>query len=623
MYNTYFGFREKPFKLVPNPDYLFLSKSHEVALAHLNYATEQGDGFVVITGEVGTGKTTLCRNYLEQLGDNTRSAYIFNPKLDSVELLSSICHEYGIETEEEPVTKGLLIKHLRMSEDTLIETSKEPTTKDLLDKLYQYLMEQNRKGHKVVLLIDEAQALTVDNLEMVRMISNLETTRTKLLQIILVGQPELGDQLDTHELRQLAQRISLNCYLTPLTEKETFAYMQHRVNIATQKKSDIFSADAARQIHQYAAGIPRLINIACDRALLAAYSKNRTKVSAGMVKKVVEELSTHIRVEEKIERRFKPIYLWLPLAAAVLIAVIALAVQMGLHKRSTASADRPGDEAVFETTPRVVQSYVVPPVAPAPASGKVVPIPKTPAKATPVTAVPGQPVKQNDPRAQALTALTEMLRTLESKSSRFNALTIMLSRWGQVRPNPAVLPADMEEQQFFQIAARQYGLRAYVMALDWTMIKRLNLPVVLVFRHPDTSESVYLTFVEWRGERIVLSEGGQGRTFDTDIHTLETHAAGTAFIYWKNTLGYDPVIGEGAHTRAVMAVKTLLRKIGYDQIPLTDAFDHPTREAIRDFQRRHALKVDGLVGPLTKIFLIQQANAYDLPVLYRHREAGA
>lgn len=623
MYNTFFGFREKPFKLVPNPDYLFLSKSHEVALAHLNYATDQGDGFVVITGEVGTGKTTLCRNYLEQLGDKTRSAYIFNPKLDSVELLTAICHEYGIETEEEPVTKGLLVKHLRMSEDTLIETSKEPTTKDLLDKLYLYLMEQNRSGHKVVLLIDEAQALNVDNLEMVRMISNLETTRTKLLQIILVGQPELGDLLDTHQLRQLAQRISLNCYLTPLTEKETFAYMQHRVNIAAQKKSDIFTADAAREIHQYAAGIPRLINIACDRALLAAYSKNSTKVSANMVKKVVAELSTHIRVEEPIPQRIKPIYLWGPLAAALLIAAVFLVFQMGLHKRFSASAQQPDGEAASATPQRTVQSYKVYPVAPAPATQKTKPKPATPEKVTPARETTQPQAKAVRQKAQTRSAFAETLRSLDSKTSRFNALALMLSRWGQAQPNPDVIPANMEENQFFQIAARQYGLRAYMMPLDWSMIKRIDLPTVLAFHHPDTMQPVYLALVALNGDRMVLADGGLGREIETDIATLETHAKGTAFIYWKNTLGYDAVIGEGAHTRAVMVVKTLLRKVGYDQIPTTEAFDQTTRAAIRDFQRQHTIKVDGLVGPLTKIFLIQQANAFDLPVLNQQREAGA
>lgn len=196
MYNTFFGFREKPFKLVPNPDFLYLSRSHQIALAHLTYAVDQGDGFVVITGEVGTGKTTLCRIFLERLDERTDSAYIFYPKLDSVQLLTAICNEFGIRTNHTSV-------------------------KPLLDVINGFLIMKNQEDRKVILLIDEAQNLSVENLEMVRMLSNLETTRSKLLQIILVGQPELGDKLDTYELRQLAQRISLSTYLSPLGQNET------------------------------------------------------------------------------------------------------------------------------------------------------------------------------------------------------------------------------------------------------------------------------------------------------------------------------------------------------------------------------------------------------------------
>jgi general secretion pathway protein A len=265
MYNSYFGFREKPFKLVPNPEYLFLSKSHEIALAHLTYATEQGEGFVVITGEVGTGKTTLCRNYLDGLDASTSSAYIFNPKLEPAQLLASICQEFGINTGK-------------------------TTIKALLDLLNNFLIEQNAVGNKVVVLIDEAQGLSVENLELIRMLSNLETTRSKLLQIILVGQPELGDQLDSYELRQLSQRISLSYHLSPLSARESEAYIQHRLGIATQRQADLFTANACRSAYHYSGGIPRLINIVCDRALLLAYSHNRPKVNRTIMQAAIREL---------------------------------------------------------------------------------------------------------------------------------------------------------------------------------------------------------------------------------------------------------------------------------------------------------------------------------------------
>ncbi|MGD2271022.1 MAG: AAA family ATPase, partial [Desulfobacterales bacterium] len=246
MYQNFFCFKERPFKLVPNPEYFFMSQSHEEALAHLNYAISQGDGFVAITGEVGTGKTTLCRVFLESLDESMESAYIFNPKLSPKQLLMAINEEFGLSFEAD-------------------------NTRELIGALNSYLMEKKTEGKKVVLLIDEAQNLAANVLELIRLLSNLETTKFKLLQIILVGQPELADLLDSHELRQLGQRITLKCNLKPLTFKEVKEYIEHRIHIASPKPVVQFTSASHRAIYKYSAGIPRLINIVCDRALLTAY----------------------------------------------------------------------------------------------------------------------------------------------------------------------------------------------------------------------------------------------------------------------------------------------------------------------------------------------------------------
>ena len=224
MYSHFFGFVERPFNLVPDPTYLFLSKSHEEALAHLKYALQHGDGFVEIIGEVGTGKTTLCRVFLDRLLDETTAAYIFNPRLDEVQLLKAINDEFGIDSSAD-------------------------NTKALLDALNVFLMRQKAAGKNVIVIIDEAQNLSIQVLEQLRLLSNLETTRNKLLQIILVGQPELGEMLDSHELRQLGQRVTLSCYLTPLTFKETTAYIEHRVQIALTKPGRLFSKSALKEIY--------------------------------------------------------------------------------------------------------------------------------------------------------------------------------------------------------------------------------------------------------------------------------------------------------------------------------------------------------------------------------------
>ena len=258
MYNRFFGFKERPFKLVPNPEYLYLSRIHEEVLAHLNYAVSYGEGFVEITGEVGTGKTTLCRMFLEGLDENTAAAYIFNPKLDALQLLKAINDEFGIPSDTDSI-------------------------KALIDRFNAFLLEKKAQGKRVILLMDEAQNLSVDVLEQLRLLSNLETTTSKLLQIILVGQPELGELLETEALRQLNQRITLSCHLIPLSASETREYIRHRIHIASRKPGLAFTAGAYRSIFNYSGGVPRLINIVCDRTLLTAFALGKHRITDGIV----------------------------------------------------------------------------------------------------------------------------------------------------------------------------------------------------------------------------------------------------------------------------------------------------------------------------------------------------
>ncbi|KPJ78479.1 MAG: hypothetical protein AMJ54_03085, partial [Deltaproteobacteria bacterium SG8_13] len=260
MYKNFFAFRERPFKLVPDPEYYYLSKSHEEAMAHLTYALSQGDGFVEITGEVGTGKTMMCRVFLENLDEQTEAAYIFNPRLSPRQLLKTINAEFGISADADD-------------------------SKDLIDTLNEYLIRKRVEGKKVILLIDEAQNLPRNVMEQLRLLSNLETSKSKLLQIILVGQPELGETLDTYELRQLSQRITLSCHLSPLTFTEVREYIEHRIHVAAKGSPVHFSPGAYRRISRYSGGIPRLINIACDRALLTAFGRNQKKITGRIARK--------------------------------------------------------------------------------------------------------------------------------------------------------------------------------------------------------------------------------------------------------------------------------------------------------------------------------------------------
>ncbi len=267
MYKKYFGFKERPFQLVPNPAYLYISPSHEEALAHLSYAVSQGDGFIAITGETGTGKTTICRAFIENLDDHSEVAYIFNPKLTSAELLKTICDEFGIN-----LPSGY-------------------TNKDLFDAFNGFLLGKRVEGKHVMLIIDEAQNLSREVLEQVRLLSNLETNKEKLLQIVLVGQPELDDLLGSYELRQLNQRIALSCRLIPLTYEESVKYIQHRIRIASRREGVSFTGPALRKIHTFSRGIPRLIHIVCDRALLTAFVANSEKITGDIVDVAIRELT--------------------------------------------------------------------------------------------------------------------------------------------------------------------------------------------------------------------------------------------------------------------------------------------------------------------------------------------
>jgi len=266
MYTTYFGFNEKPFTLTPNPRFIYLSKNHKEAFAHLLYGINNHYGFIELIGEVGTGKTTVLRTLLGQLNeDNYRSALIFNPCLTGVELLRSINHEFGLDY-------------------------RSTYANELLEELNRFLLAENSRGKTVVLVIDEAQNLTPEILEQLRLISNLETENDKLIQIVLAGQPELSNLLNLPELRQLNQRIAVRYRLRSMSMDETRTYIRHRMVVAGETGGVSFSSSALKLIHLYSRGLPRLINNLCDRALLVGYGDEQRRISAGIVARALGEL---------------------------------------------------------------------------------------------------------------------------------------------------------------------------------------------------------------------------------------------------------------------------------------------------------------------------------------------
>jgi general secretion pathway protein A len=276
VYKQFFRLRENPFKLAPDLAYLFLGSGHEEALAHLKYGISQGEGFISITGKKGVGKTITCMAFFASLGEKTEVAYISNPILSSEQLINEIFRKFKINFDE--------------------RNDSSP-----VNAFYSFLMEKRRGGKRVVLFIDEAQKLQRDAIEQIRLLSNLETSRDKLIQIVLVGQPELTEMLNSYELRQMGQRISVSYHINPLTYVETKEYILYRLNIATQRTRIEFDQSAFRHIFRYSNGIPRLVNIACDKVLSTAYISSQKRITGDIAKAAIRELSGKADYSEWID----------------------------------------------------------------------------------------------------------------------------------------------------------------------------------------------------------------------------------------------------------------------------------------------------------------------------------
>ncbi len=324
MYTEFFGLSESPFSIAPNPHYFYLSERHREALAHLTYGLGETGGFVLLTGEVGTGKTTVSRCVLSQLPDNTQAAFILNPTLSSQELLATICDE-------------LKIRYRKTG----------ATLKTLTDKIQQKLIKNHEAGLNTILIIDEAQHLKAEVLEQLRLLTNLETNTQKLLQVILIGQPELQQLLQRQDLRQLAQRITARYHLLPLTLGEVSHYVSHRLSIAGGQPT-IFKPNAIKAIHQLSQGIPRLINLLCDRALLGAYGKNQPYVDAQLIK----QAATEVLGDEYIKRlvTISDFFKLRSLRLFLMVIIVGLAGVVGFYFASSTKQTLLNPSALLHNT---------------------------------------------------------------------------------------------------------------------------------------------------------------------------------------------------------------------------------------------------------------------------------
>jgi len=583
MYNAFFDLKKKPFKLVPNPEFLFLGKCHEEALAHLTYATSQGDGFVEITGEVGTGKTTLCRVFLEDLDKNIEAAFIFNSKLNSTQLLKTIHKELGI-----------------------ISIANGPV--ELTIDLNDFLLEKKSQGKSVILLIDEAQNLGKETLEQLRLLSNLETTRSKLLQIILVGQPELREILDTYEMRQLRQRINLSCHIHPMTKKETFDYITHRVNVASRKSQTLFTRSAQKIIYRFTRGIPRLINIACDRSLLVAYSLNQKKVSSSSVKIAVDELDMRIRNQPRINSFWKKTamasFSIIFIICFISAAIMGIPVKWRDKIKGIETVSKTLKEPIITSEPLDPVNEVEPPLI------EIEPQPPDPV----LTIVPLIEKGEVD----------RILPGIKDTATRERAFLHIASLWNndsKVHLNP--LTQQIESNiQFFKIAAAQNNLQILHLEKNHTLIEKFNLPVILGFELPGDPVKGFIGVdgITPDNQYIIFPEMGK-KKYKIDPKELLPYLSGDMYIAWKDTFGYDRVIAKASSKDSIVSLKLLLTDIGFPLIDMTPVYDNPVKQAIKQIQKKYGLVEDGLAGPLTKIVLFNEKNENSVPHLNSARLA--
>ncbi len=542
-------------------------------MAHLIYALHQGEGFVEITGEVGTGKTTLCRSFLENLDENTEAAYIFNPNLDSIELLKAINDEFGIDSTAD-------------------------NAYDLVDILNRFLMTAKASGKSILLVIDEAQNLSREVLEQIRLLSNLETTQNKLLQIVLVGQPELQKILDSYELRQLRQRVTLSLSLEPLSPAETTEYVKHRLEIASGEKKTKFSKGAIRFIYKYSKGTPRLINIACDRSLLTAYGLNQRKISVKIARQAIKELRGKPRPNQIVpDRQWK---LAFSLFAVLLIGVAATFTAVALNDHQLKAT--PERQTLAGSTDKAKAS-------------------KTQIQVS-ANNLPAVEIQETDPQKapkleNEILLLGDLISDRQFPLSRIDAFRTTMDIWDLEMKMADTTVELNNDYQFFLLATRQSGLMLYRIEKDLDLLLKLNLPAIMKFRKPTEENERFLVLNKIKDGDFVFTcyNGKENKNVRAARDDIETYWTGDAFIPWKNFFAIDGEIPHGPPNESLITLKLLLRDMGYNDIELAPTYDSATRMAVMDIQKKHDLPVDGVVGSMTKIALYNEKRIVGIPML--------
>jgi len=549
MYTSFFGLGEKPFAITPDPRYLFMSERHAEALAHLLYGINEAGGFIQLTGEVGTGKTTVVRSLLERMPGHADVAVILNPQLTPVEFVLTICEELGIFMRDEDAS----------------------SIKDLVDLLNKRLLEAHAKGRRVVVIVDEAQNLTPETLEQVRLLTNLETASQKLLQIILIGQPELREVLARVELRQLAQRITGRYHLDPLSRAETAAYVTHRLKVAGSATGEVFSGTALREVHRLSNGIPRIINVICDRALLGAFTQEQHRIDTSLVREAAGEV---------YGRSFSPQWtkLLVGISAAVAVVGLALGIWQLWPDGSTSHAASADKVVSLEPQPPAVPTSVeLAPAASAP---------------QPAAAPTGQDIA---------TLLTEQ----PGQTTTETAFTQLFALWGAKFDAAKGRPCNQAQQQ---------GLECVYQQGSWGQLRTLNRPAILtLIDDAGNAHQVVVAGLNSDAAQVRLPDA----TREISVASLSRLWYGDYLILWRPQVATPRALSAGMQGAGVRWLRDSLNtahgraKDGNS----SDVYDEELVRMVEEFQRQHRLNVDGIAGVQTQIVLDTVTNSAGAPLL--------
>lgn len=585
MYLKYFGLTEAPFSITPDPAFVYLSAAHRDALAHLMYGVGQGGsgGFVQLTGEVGTGKTTLCRCLMEQMPEDCRVALVLNPLMTPGELLATICEELGIDV-----------------------SGATASNKAMVDALNAYLLDQHARGRRVVVVIDEAQNLSPEALEQVRLLTNLETAKDKLLQMVLLGQPELRQLLQRQNLRQLAQRITARYHLAPLNQDETRAYVLHRMKVAGAPRSP-FRKAALRALYHRSGGVPRLINIIADRALAAAYAQEAAQVTARTVNAAASEVQPS---EDRVRSNH-----W-PLAAAA--GVVALALMAGAlllgpadWRKGLPPAAAPGAVVAAGTQ------------APAPAFAEAAP---AASGANGAAAAGAGQSADVPPSMQQMAASAPEGTPPDTDPARAAGAPEPALPVGGYAASPQPAPdggaldpdwlvrqhrlawqavadlwLDGDSAHAIRSACEGAARTGFACIRDhgnWSRIRNLGLPVLLVLQGTDVNMLLLRGF---NGEELLVGAGDQARSVPRDL--VERYWFGEFLVAWPQAPDWPVEIRRGESGAAVDIVMEMAA-FAEPAWSGDNEFDADFEGWLTAFQRRNGLKADGIIGPNTLIHLM-------------------